>query len=42
VPGVWLIGEVGGAELAVEGLLTLPVERLRETYERAIPAALAA
>ena len=41
MPGARLIGEVGGAELAVEGLLTLPVERLRETYERAIPAALA-
>jgi phosphoribosylformylglycinamidine synthase subunit PurL len=41
VPGAVVIGEVGGDSLEIAGALSLPVERLREVYEDAIPAALA-
>ena len=41
IAGARLIGEVGGDSLVVEGLLSLSVERLRESYEGAIPAAFA-
>ena len=41
VPGAVVIGEVGGDSLEIAGALSLPVERLREVYEGAIPAALA-
>jgi hypothetical protein len=33
---------VGGAALELEGALSVPVDRLREPYEGAIPAAFAA
>jgi phosphoribosylformylglycinamidine synthase subunit PurL len=39
VPGAQLIGSVGGDDLAIEGALSLPVDRLREAYEGAIPSA---
>jgi phosphoribosylformylglycinamidine synthase subunit PurL len=39
VPGAQLIGGVGGDVLEVEGTLSLPVGRLREAYEGAIPSA---
>ncbi len=39
VPGARMIGSVGGDALVVAGALSLPVERLRETYEGAIPGA---
>jgi phosphoribosylformylglycinamidine synthase subunit PurL len=39
VPGAQLIGAVGGDDLEVEGALSLPVGRLREAYEGAIPSA---
>jgi phosphoribosylformylglycinamidine synthase subunit PurL len=41
VPGAVVIGEVGGDSLEIAGALSLPVERLREVYEGAIPTALA-
>jgi hypothetical protein len=40
LPGAVVIGEVGGAALEVEAALSVPVARLREIYEGAIPAAL--
>jgi phosphoribosylformylglycinamidine synthase len=40
VPGAVVIGEVGGDSLDIAGVLSLPVSRLREVYESAIPAAL--
>jgi len=42
VPGARTIGTVGGATLELEGALSVPVDRLREPYEGAIPAAFAA
>ena len=39
VQGARLIGSVEGDALVVEGMLSLSVERLRETYEGAIPSA---
>jgi phosphoribosylformylglycinamidine synthase II len=41
VPGAAVIGEVGGDSLEIAGALSIPVERLREVYEGAIPTALA-
>jgi phosphoribosylformylglycinamidine synthase subunit PurL len=37
MPGARLIGVVGGGALEIAGALALPVERLREEYEGAIP-----
>ena len=37
--GALVIGEVGGDSLEIEGALSVPVERLRDAYEGAIPAA---
>jgi phosphoribosylformylglycinamidine (FGAM) synthase-like enzyme len=42
VPGARAIGETGGEALEIAGALSLPLERLRSTYEGAIPAAFAA
>ena len=42
VEGAVVIGTVGGDALEVAGVLSIPVERMREVYEGAIPAALAA
>jgi phosphoribosylformylglycinamidine synthase subunit PurL len=42
VPGARVIGEVGGEALEIAGAFSLPLERLRSTYEGAIPAAFAA
>jgi phosphoribosylformylglycinamidine synthase subunit PurL len=42
VEGAQVIGTVGGDALDVAGVLSIPVERMREVYEGAIPAALAA
>ena len=42
VEGARVIGVVGGDALDIEGVLSIPVERLAEIYECAIPAALAA
>ena len=42
VEGAAVIGTVGGDALEVAGVLSIPVERMREVYEGAIPAALAA
>jgi phosphoribosylformylglycinamidine (FGAM) synthase-like enzyme len=39
VPGAQVIGSVGGSDLAIEGALSLPLGRLREAYEGAIPSA---
>jgi phosphoribosylformylglycinamidine synthase subunit PurL len=39
--GAISIGEVGGDTLAIEGVLSVPVSKLRTAYEDAIPAALA-
>jgi phosphoribosylformylglycinamidine synthase subunit PurL len=39
VPGARLIGAVGGDDLEVVGALALPVGRLRDAYEGAIPRA---
>jgi phosphoribosylformylglycinamidine synthase subunit PurL len=39
--GGTIIGEVGGHELEIDGVLSLPVAELRTAYEGAIPAALA-
>ena len=41
VPGAVVIGEVGGDSLEIVGALSVSVERLRDVYEGAIPAALA-
>ena len=40
LPGALVIGEVGGEALSIGASLTVPVARLREVYEGAIPAAL--
>ncbi len=40
VPGATVIGVVGGDTLEVAGALRVPVDRLREVHESAIPAAL--
>jgi phosphoribosylformylglycinamidine synthase subunit PurL len=40
LPGATLIGTVGGEALEIGGSLAIPVARLREVYEDAIPAAL--
>ena len=40
VEGARVIGAVGGDVLEVAGALSIPVERLRQVYEGAIPAAL--
>jgi phosphoribosylformylglycinamidine synthase subunit PurL len=42
VPGARLIGEVRGDALEIAGTLRVPVARLRDAYEGAIPAAFAA
>ena len=42
VKGARVIGVVGGDALEIAGVLSIPVERLREVYEGAIPGALAA
>jgi phosphoribosylformylglycinamidine synthase II len=42
VEGAGVIGTVGGDSLEIAGALSIPVERLRDVYEGAIPAALAA
>jgi phosphoribosylformylglycinamidine synthase subunit PurL len=42
VEGATVIGAVGGDSLEIAGVLSVPVERLREVYDRALPAALAA
>jgi phosphoribosylformylglycinamidine synthase subunit PurL len=42
VEGARVIGVVGGDALEIAGVLSIPVERLREVYEGAIPGALAA
>jgi phosphoribosylformylglycinamidine synthase II len=42
VEGARVIGAVGGDALEMAGVLSIPVSRLREVYEGAIPAALAA
>jgi phosphoribosylformylglycinamidine synthase subunit PurL len=42
VEGASVIGVVGGDALEIEGVLSIPVERMAEIYECAIPAALAA
>jgi phosphoribosylformylglycinamidine synthase len=42
VEGARVIGAVGGDVLEVAGALSIPVERLRQVYEGAIPAALGA
>jgi phosphoribosylformylglycinamidine synthase len=42
VEGARVIGVVGGDALEIEGVLSIPVERMAEIYECAIPAALAA
>jgi phosphoribosylformylglycinamidine synthase subunit PurL len=42
VQGARVIGAVGGDVLEIAGALSIPVSRLREVYEGAIPAALAA
>jgi hypothetical protein len=39
--GGTIIGEVGGQELEIDGVLSVPVAELRTAYEGAIPAALA-
>jgi phosphoribosylformylglycinamidine (FGAM) synthase-like enzyme len=39
VPGARVIGAVGGEALEIAGAFSLPLERLRSTYEGAIPAA---
>jgi phosphoribosylformylglycinamidine (FGAM) synthase-like enzyme len=39
VSGAHVIGEVGGEALEIAGAFSLPVARLRSTYEGAIPAA---
>jgi hypothetical protein len=39
VPGARVIGEVGGGALEVESTFSVPLARLREAYEGAIPAA---
>jgi phosphoribosylformylglycinamidine synthase II len=41
LPGVRVIGEVGGEVLEIGGVLAVPVARLREIYEGAIPSAVA-
>jgi phosphoribosylformylglycinamidine synthase II len=41
LPGVRLIGEVGGASLEIGAVASLPVAELRAAYEGAIPAAFA-
>jgi hypothetical protein len=41
VSGARVIGETGGEALEIAGALSLPVERLRSSYEGAIPAAFA-
>jgi phosphoribosylformylglycinamidine synthase subunit PurL len=41
VPGARVIGETGGGALEISGALSLSIERLRSTYEGAIPAAFA-
>jgi phosphoribosylformylglycinamidine synthase subunit PurL len=38
VPGATPIGEVGGDELVIGQALSIPVGRLRDRYEGAIPA----
>ena len=40
LPGAVVIGEVRGQALEIAGALRVPVDRLREVYEGAIPAAL--
>ena len=40
LPGAVMIGEVGGDVLEIAGSAAVPVARLREVYEGAIPAAL--
>jgi phosphoribosylformylglycinamidine (FGAM) synthase-like enzyme len=40
VEGARVIGAVGGDVFEIAGALSIPVERLREVYEGAIPAAL--
>jgi phosphoribosylformylglycinamidine synthase subunit PurL len=42
IEGARVIGAVGGDALEIAGALRIPVERLRDAYEGAIPAALAA
>jgi phosphoribosylformylglycinamidine synthase subunit PurL len=42
VEGARVIGAIGGDVLEIAGALSIPVARLREVYEGAIPAALAA
>jgi phosphoribosylformylglycinamidine synthase subunit PurL len=37
IPGARVIGEVGGAALEIEGVLSVPVTDLRAAYEGAIP-----
>ncbi len=39
VPGARVIGEVGGGALEIAGAFSVPLARLREAYEGAIPAA---
>ena len=41
VEGADVIGAVGGEALEIAGALSIPVERLRDVYEGAIPAAVA-
>jgi phosphoribosylformylglycinamidine synthase subunit PurL len=41
VPGARVIGSVGGDSLEIAGAVSVPVERLREVYEGAIPGAFA-
>ena len=40
LPAARVIGEVGGDILEIAGAAAVPVARLREVYEGAIPAAL--
>jgi hypothetical protein len=42
VPGARIVGETGGDALDVAGAFSLPIAALRDAYEGAIPAALAA
>jgi phosphoribosylformylglycinamidine synthase len=41
VEGAHVIGTVGGEALEIAGALSVPVQRLRDAFEGAIPAALA-